>query len=350
MPTPEQLADRLEPEFRQALLAMIAALSRGPSASALEAALEAGDLAAVIRLFEVSFGDAATTAGVSVMVPPYQSLLRRSGTSTLRALGLPIAFEAATATAEDWIHHRSATMVQGIAEDALVSLRAALGAGYRQALGSRYTARQIRHLVGLVPSHAGAVVRYTEGMIRQGVPPERVAHFSQAYAQRLLNWRADAIARTETMTAAHAGQYEAWRQAFAQGLYRLHETWVEWVVTEDDRLCPKCAPMDGKRVRYGEFFVADVKGFPEGRPDVDTPGSRRRRQGPIRPDPLGQPRDAQGRFTRIGKRDGSDRLDGALEPLRAPVHVLHPPLHPQCRCAMRLRFDDGLATVATPPL
>lgn len=335
--TPEQIADQLEPEFRQAFLAMVAALADGPSDRELTAALKAGDMAAVIRLFEAALSDPLTATGMSVMVPAYQSLLTRSGTSTLAALGTAVGFEAATSAAEHWIHSQSATMVKAISEDTLESLRRALGTGYRQALGSRYTARQIRHLVGLVPSHAAAVVRYTESLADQKVPPERIAHFTQTYARRLLNWRADTIARTETMTAAHAGQYEAWRQLFESGMYIAGETWVEWVVTEDDRLCPKCAPMDGKRVRYGEYFVADVKGFPDGRPDVETPGSRRRRKGPIKPDPLSQPRDAHGRFTRIGKRAGGG---GELVVLRRPVYVLHPPLHPQCRCAMRLRFVD----------
>ena len=124
-----------------------------------------------------------------------------------------------------------------------------------------------------------------------------------------------------------------------EGLLDRRRTWIEWMVTEDDRLCPWCAPMDGMRIRMGDMFQSHSKGFPEGKPENWSPGSERRRKGPIKPDPRSQPRDEQGRFTSLRKRDDRDHLSGRLVPLKRSLIVPHPPLHPNCRCAVVLKFD-----------
>jgi hypothetical protein len=68
--------------------------------------------------------------------------------------------------------------------------------------------------------------------------------------------RAEVIARTETMTAANAGQQEAWEQAVADGLLTGQENRV-WIVTPDDRLCPICAPMEDVEAGMNEEFNVD---------------------------------------------------------------------------------------------
>lgn len=68
--------------------------------------------------------------------------------------------------------------------------------------------------------------------------------------------RADLIARTETMTAANAGQQELWDQAVDDGLLTGNEE-QEWIVTPDDRLCPICSAMEGVNVPLGDLFDVD---------------------------------------------------------------------------------------------
>jgi SPP1 gp7 family putative phage head morphogenesis protein len=68
--------------------------------------------------------------------------------------------------------------------------------------------------------------------------------------------RSETIARTETMTAANAGQQEAWDQAVDKGLLTGTELQV-WIVTPDDRLCPICEPLDGVTAGLDETFEVD---------------------------------------------------------------------------------------------
>ena len=67
------------------------------------------------------------------------------------------------------------------------------------------------------------------------------------------------IARTETMRASNMGQQEAWAQAKDKGLLTGKEK-KEWITTPDDRLCPVCEPMDGKKVPMADEF--DIEGPP----------------------------------------------------------------------------------------
>lgn len=68
--------------------------------------------------------------------------------------------------------------------------------------------------------------------------------------------RAETIARTEAMEAANRGQQELWSQAVDAGLLTGQEE-QEWIVANDDRLCPICEPMDGVRVGLDESFDVD---------------------------------------------------------------------------------------------
>jgi len=112
---------------------------------------------------------------------------------------------------------------------------------------------------------------------------ERAAELHERYQQRLLNWRADTIARTESMMASNQGQQALWGQARDSGLLSAQYTRRKWLNTGDSRLCQLCAPVPAMN--------------PEG-----------------------------------------VELD---KPFRTPKgEVLSPPLHPSCRCTTRLIFAD----------
>lgn len=346
MPLPDplavrRLADKLEPRYRRAILAIIATLAIGPDEDKLVAAIQAADLAAVMRLWE-EYLVANTGIVIDIISPLLEESVMEAGNITARVIPAPVPVPNAYATmtadfmriseiSKEWVAHHSASLVTGLTTDARQSVRSILEVGYRGGMAPRWTARQMREVVGLLPSHANAVARYIAHLQRQGFPPEVITRNANLYARRLLTYRTENIARTETITASVAGQVATWIANAEQELLDRHRTWVEWMVTEDDRLCDICAPMDGQRVRIGEMFTSTLRGFPGEKPTAQGPGSRRlaRRQ-PLRPNPRAQPRDLDGRFIRITK---------SLTERKHSVTVPHPPLHPSCRCALVLRFD-----------
>lgn len=76
--------------------------------------------------------------------------------------------------------------------------------------------------------------------------------------------RAALIARHEPMAAVHAGQREAWEQATQAGLLTGDEE-REWIVVGDEKVCPTCEGLEGKRAKLGESYVSDEGEF-EGPP------------------------------------------------------------------------------------
>lgn len=320
--------DALEPELRRAFLAAVAQASTVVPLDTVASWIRQGDLASIRALAEqlvarglIESSDRFVQAVIRIV----------SDAGTAVAATFQASFTIRHPRAETWIRRHAATLISAISADTVQAVREILEAGYAAGIGPDAMAKQIQAVVGLLPAHAAAVRRYTQTLVDAGVDPDRISELSDLYTDRLRLWRANMIARTETMQAAHRGQMEGWMQAADQRLLDVDRAWLEWVVTDDDRLCPLCAPLDGARVRFGEQFVATHKGFPDGKPEARGARPVRRK---LKPDPWSK--------QKIGKADEE------LTPLVRPIVVDHPPLHPQCRCTVRLRFDPIGTPSGTP--
>lgn len=69
-----------------------------------------------------------------------------------------------------------------------------------------------------------------------GLPAELQARMRTAYANRALRWRAENIARTETMRALGAAQTLAWRQGIDKGVVARDAIRRYWVTANDERV------------------------------------------------------------------------------------------------------------------
>lgn len=179
-----------------------------------------------------------------------------------------------------WIREHVAEAVGGIMEATKAAIRLALEQSFQRGITTAETARTIRRLIGLDEARADAVWNLRDRILESpgmkvwaGNVPIRVppAGFTEdalnarldRYAVKLLNDRAENIARTETITAANEGQSSAWVQAVRDRL--LYPDMVErvWIVTPDDRLCPICADLEGATAPIGgEFQSPDLGPLP----------------------------------------------------------------------------------------
>lgn len=92
----------------------------------------------------------------------------------------------------------------------------------------------------------------------KALTPAQIDKMVAAYARKYRKYRAEMIARTESMRAMNMGVQEAWRQAVADG--KVNEDLIRrfWKVAKDERLCQICAPipkMNGEGVKMGEPFA-----------------------------------------------------------------------------------------------
>ena len=197
----------------------------------------------------------------------------------------------------------TANLIRGVGLETKMAVRRIIFNSIRDGVAPRDAAKLIKQTLGLSTRQALAVDRLRAGLVGDGVSVSRVDRQVKTYSERLLKDRALNVARTETMLAANRGQQLLWSEAQNAGIVG-QDFRQRWLVTPDDRLCSRCAPMSGKSVQLGYLFRETER--------------------------------------------------GVLPSKRTPVagaSVQSPPLHPRCRCTL-VAVDDlehKPATPHTPP-
>jgi hypothetical protein len=298
--TIRRIADQLEPDLQAAFLRALETLRRQIPLDDLTVLLEAGNLTAISELVnQIQLPSKALADTQKILLEAVTQAANATGT------GFGLSFELTNPAAIRWAETRTGELITGVTKETRKAIQDIVRAGQIGDLDVRLQARQIRRVVGLTERDAGAVTRFLTGLLDD---PEVSRGFAERQADkmraRLLRHRAEMIARTETMTAANRGQLQAWNDAADAGLLRAETTRRVWIATEDDRLCPICAVLDGQTVSFTERFISreQATGF-----DI--------------------------------KPGGQDIQIAGLKPLKEPVSSMTPPAHPGCRCAVGLEFE-----------
>ena len=147
----------------------------------------------------------------------------------------------------------AAKRIDKISKETAANIRNLIARAIDEGIPPYDAARAIRPLIGLTSPQGQAALKFRLQLINNGLSLEKVNEKVDRYAEKLLNSRADMIARTEIMDALNSGQNESWIQAQSEGYLSANAT-KEWIVTPDDLLCPECEPMDGKTVRIDQEF------------------------------------------------------------------------------------------------
>lgn len=121
------------------------------------------------------------------------------------------------------------------------------------------TARMIRQHIGLTEKQMKGILNYQSKLDEEGRSQAQVDRMVDAQIRRKIRARAVMIARTETIAASCAGQQLHWEDQMAKGYLNNQYFQKEWIVTPDDRLCPICAAMEGKRTDIDGVFDGGIK-------------------------------------------------------------------------------------------
>lgn len=163
-----------------------------------------------------------------------------------------LRYDTANPRIRDFMDRRVGELVTNISEGTRANIQTAVGRSFDQALTPRQVADQIKGGIGLLPQHEAAVAKYRDTLVKVGeLPGTKIESLANGYADRLLDYRAMLISRTETRAAANWGQLSVWQQAADQGLIDSHTAQKIWVV--DGNPCEICEPMDEE--------PADLYGF-----------------------------------------------------------------------------------------
>jgi hypothetical protein len=200
-----------------------------------------------------------------------------------------------------WLQEYTLGLIRQVSNSTVAAVRAQLIAGMQAGIGPRAQATNIKSIIGLTDRQAQAVLNFRKELegfhdkrtaggyklgakidrrngaqiFRQGeggnpldgiterrlrdfrydkmlarsmeqkkaLTPEQIDKMVNAYARKYRKYRAETIARTESMRALNMGIQEGWRQAVNDG--KIVEDLVRrfWKVASDERTCPVCKPI-----------------------------------------------------------------------------------------------------------
>lgn len=225
----------------------------------------------------------------------YAELITEAATLAIGEKELRAAMTVQSPFVQDAARNLTANLIRGVGNESKAAVRLIIFEAIRDGIPPARSARTIREVIGLTRRDAVAVLRFGNAQ-RAAATTARLQALAEAridrYADAALRRRALNIARTETIRAGNAGRVTGWKQMADEGLIDRAVFRQRWMVTADDRLCPRCAPMEGKTVILGGSFEETERGV--------LPSQRQ-------------------------------IVSGAT--------VAHPPLHPSCRCTLVADFS-----------
>lgn len=200
------------------------------------------------------------------------------------SIAATMRFDMTSQTALDWLDHYSFSLIQGISAESREAIRSILLHAFEYGGSPAEQARLIRNVVGLNTQQTKAVLNYwnmlesgDEGRMMEAInrelrdarfdgsvlraveegqflDPDKIDQMVSRYSERSLNYRAEMIARTETIRAENAGISETWRQAVEQGFLDPTDLKV-WIASDDAcEICLNIEDINQDGVPIGEPF------------------------------------------------------------------------------------------------
>lgn len=251
-----------EKAMSEKIISGISELASKVDKPAFARAIASGNVGAAVQSY--NWGDFGTRMSETRLDLLQQ--LRQTGTAELRSLeGVigTIAFDTTDVRATVWAAGRAGELVVQTSDQIRQQVREAVTNAFVQGLDGREVEKQLARQIGLFPRWASAVDKqyYTNLAVfqEQGLSFREAADKAQGladkYRDRLIEARANNIARTEIVTASNQGRYISWLQAADAGLIDPAIAVKEWIAEAD--ACPDCEAADGETVGLEEDFSTD---------------------------------------------------------------------------------------------
>jgi hypothetical protein len=296
----DQLIDQFEPVLRRAFMESVYNVRDTAQLDQITRMLENGDVPGAIRAvgldptqfrpFDKSIADAFEAGGnfTSKAMPLV------SDTAGFKTV---FQFSVRNFAAENWLRTHSSSLVQNVIDDQREMIRGFLSDGLAKGVNPRtsaldlvgrisaVTGKREGGTIGLTASQEEWVRAYAgdlasdspltaltrglrdkrfDGAVRKAaakgepVPAELRGKMVTAYRNRALRYRAETIARTETIAALHTAQDQALDQAVGTGAIRQAQITMTWRSAHDARVRDAHRELDGETIRRGGVFQSEL--------------------------------------------------------------------------------------------
>lgn len=294
----DKLIDAWERPLQRAFLDSILNVRDNAQLDRITVAIEAGDIERAVRavgLDPVSFRPFDKVLGAAFEAGGDITSGSLPNIRTTEGLRANFQFDVRNPAAENWLSTNSSRFTKEVLDDQRFMIRDYLRDGIAAGDNPRTTAlnlvgrvgpsgRRENGIIGLTSSQAEWVKNYEaelrssnpraalsrnlrdarfDAAVRRAaesgepIPGELVNKMVDAYTNRALRFRAEAIARTESMTALHEAQTQSLQQAVDSGALVKQEVIKIWRVKRprDGRTRDSHEAMEGQEVKLGESFV-----------------------------------------------------------------------------------------------
>ncbi len=164
-----------------------------------------------------------------------------------------LRFDTKNPSIKSYLRSSANLITQNIYTDTQKIVQNAVTRSFNEALRPSDVSSMVKNSIGLLPKHEIAVDNYRKGLLESGMNVNKVQLLGDKYADRLLTYRANMIARTETRFATNYGQLSIWKEAANQDLIDRTVAKKVWIVDGDP--CEICEPMDGIGVPLDESWT-----------------------------------------------------------------------------------------------
>lgn len=155
---------------------------------------------------------------------------------------------------QEFLEGTSLSRIKNIQEQAEKAILTQYRNGIDSGINPRKFARELRKNIGLNNPQTETLQRYEQQLIEEGLPQKQINKLVEKRRAKMLKYRSEMIARTETTRASSFGVRESGRQLIDQGTFEKDEVFKEWVSIIDNRTTESCISRDGLEVPINEEY------------------------------------------------------------------------------------------------
>lgn len=253
-------ASRLAGPLGQFFLSLVRATRGRVGLAEVVAALEAGDLEAilgVLRVEELATGEDGS-GGIQSLGEPggrlYEALVDGGeiGSDAVAAdTGERFNFDDSDVRVVGWSRARASELAAWIRESGQAAVEAV-----REVLASEpaeHVAAVLRDTLGLTPTSAGSVAQRALALFGEGATPDEATRATAQAVGDALDGRAGVFGADQSYQALQEGQRQSWVQAQEADVLPAGALRVR-VSQRDALVCPSCESADGQQRRLDEPF------------------------------------------------------------------------------------------------
>jgi len=260
LPPLSRLAGRLEPEVYRRFVAAARAATEDINLEDLERAILSGDPFAIDTASRAIQMNSRLAPELKVDLLRGFLLGAEYAYTNLEASGITgVSFDLINPLAVQWAETVGAARITEVGNETILAIRELVTQAASGQMDAYKLARVIKNdnLVGLHSRQLNAVENFrltleADGTLTDAVIDRRVAR----YADAQLRFRAQMIARTETMNASSSGQRGLWDSAVQQGQLNPNAVVRSWIVASDERLCDICEALGETTAPIGGQYAA----------------------------------------------------------------------------------------------